>query len=150
MFPFKTGSSRVIYSSWLIWVSLPGNRPSFNYHLSPKAKLSLILVVLRFNCQHLIWFQFVFSHFERFHWHQDMSRLFEPLANGFYVEIHLSITQCPLLESFVYLLTIYVTAARSQETLFAIGSKIGLKYVGLFSNAYSSKYLLFQTHQVEA
>ena len=79
-----------------------------------------------------------------------MSRLFEPLANGFYVEIHLLITQCPLFESFFYLLTIYVTAARLQETLFAIGFKIRLKYVGLFSNAYNSKYLLFQIHQEEA
>ena len=101
MFPFTTGSSRVIYSSRLMWVSL-SESIFFNYHLSPKAKLILILVVPRFDCQHLIWFQFVFSHFECFHWHQDMSRLFEPLANGFYVEIHLLITQCPLFESFFY------------------------------------------------
>ena len=79
-----------------------------------------------------------------------MSRSFEPLANGFYVEIHLLITQCPLFESFFYLLIIYVTAAKSQETVFAISSKIRLKYVGLFSNAYDSKYLLFQIHQEEA
>ena len=51
---------------------------------------------------------------------------------------------------FLLFLTIYVTAARSQETLFAIGSKIRLKYDGLFSNAYDSKYLLFQIHQEEA
>ena len=150
MFPFTTGSPRVIYSSRLMWVSLLGNRSSFNYHLYPKAKLILILVVLRFDCQHLIWFQFVFSHFERFHWHQNMSRLFESLANGFYVEIHLSISQCPLFECFVYLLIIYVTAASSQETLFSIGSKIHLKYVGIFCSACDSKYLLFQIHQEEA
>ena len=150
MFRFTTGSPWAVYSSWLMWVSSSRNRASFNYHSSPKAKLVLLfgrskIRLSTFDLVPICIFTF---------------RMF-PLTSE-YVLIIWAIDQwflcwnlsfnntISLVWKFLLFANHYVTAATSQETLFAIRSKICLKYVALFSSAYNSKYLLFQIHQEKA
>ena len=122
----------------LVLGSLSGNHPQ----LTTQSLLSVepVLVEHYFHFQALIWL------FAQHHVYLQMFQLCELRANDF-DEFWLLAVQCLRCKSFFFEFCKFFTLAMFAGTLCTISTKIHLRYVELFFNAFDCKYQLMKSIQ---